>query len=201
MTGPAGFWRRLLAYGVDSTLLALILLPLGWPWLQRSRDVFNVDMAGVQQHLLELLDASMLDASMLDTASPLDLATAWSHDPTLHAALTRLIEHLATATSHATAVVVAVAALYFIGFEASSRQATPGKQWLGLRVCTLDGQRPTLGRTVVRFLAGSLSWLSLNLGHALAAWTPRKQALHDLIAGTVVVVETQTTSSATSAGG
>lgn len=196
MTGPAGFWRRLLAYGVDSTLLALVLLPLGWPWLQRTRDVFNVDMVGVRQRLLELLDASVIVA-----ASPLDLATAWSNDPILHAALTRLIDHLATATTHATGLVVAVAALYFIGFEASSRQATPGKQWLGLRVCTLDGQRPGLGRTVVRFVAGGLSWLSLNLGHALAAWTPRKQALHDLIAGTVVVVETQTTSSATSGGG
>lgn len=196
MTAPAGFWRRLLAYGVDSILLAILLLPVGWPWLQRTRAVFNIDMAGVQQRLLELLDASVIA-----TASPLDLATAWSSDPTLHAALTRLIDHLATATTYATGVVVAVAALYFIGFEASSRQATPGKQWLGLRVCTLDGQRPSLGRTVLRFVAGSLSWLSLNLGHALAAWTPRKQALHDLIAGTVVVVETQTTSSATSGGG
>lgn len=196
MTAPAGFWRRLLAYGVDSTLQALLLLPVGWPWLQHTHDVFSIDRIGVQQRLLELLDASVIA-----TASPLDLATAWSSDPTLHAALTRLINHLATATTYATGVVVAVAALYFIGFEASSRQATPGKQWLGLRVCTLDGQRPSLGRTVLRFVAGSLSWLSLNLGHALAAWTPRKQALHDLIAGTLVVVETQTTSSATSGGG
>ena len=40
---------------------------------------------------------------------------------------------------------------------------------------------------VLRHVAGLLSWLTLNLGHALALLPPDKRALHDYIAGTRVV--------------
>jgi len=79
------------------------------------------------------------------------------------------------------------AGLYFIGFEASAWQATPGKRWLGLKVVDLHGTRIGWGRASARFLAGTLSWLTLNLGHALAGWRADGRALHDLVAGTRVV--------------
>ena len=47
--------------------------------------------------------------------------------------------------------------------------------------------RATLPRVAVRHVAGALSWLTLNLGHALAAVPPQKRALHDYIAGLHVV--------------
>lgn len=81
---------------------------------------------------------------------------------------------------------IAMAAIYWIASEASPWQATIGKRALGLRVACVDGRRATLLRTAARHASGALSWLSLNLGHALAAWTRDKRALHDLLTGTNV---------------
>src|SRR5690606_26268091 len=80
-----------------------------------------------------------------------------------------------------------LALAWFAGFEASPLQATPGKRALGLRVVDARGARLALGRAALRHLAGTLSWLSLNLGHLLAALPPRHQALHDRLAGTRVL--------------
>ena len=76
---------------------------------------------------------------------------------------------------------------WFAGFEGGRWQATPGKRLLGLQVIDDDGLPPGVLRAGLRQAAGLLSWLSLNLGHALAAVPPRHQALHDRIAGIRVV--------------
>jgi len=80
-----------------------------------------------------------------------------------------------------------VAWIYFAGFESSERGATPGKRALGLRVVTGDGQRLSPRRAVWRHFAKSLSFLLVGIGLFMAGWTPRKRALHDILAGTVVV--------------
>ena len=49
------------------------------------------------------------------------------------------------------------------------------------------GGRIGLVRAAQRHLAGALSWLTLNVGHLLAAIPPRRRSLHDRIAGTQVV--------------
>ncbi|MCM2323324.1 MAG: RDD family protein [Oligoflexia bacterium] len=65
--------------------------------------------------------------------------------------------------------------------------ATLGKLALRLRVEDASGCGPlTLGQAVVRFFAYGVSWF-LFAGFLLAALPPRKRALHDWIAGTVVV--------------
>lgn len=76
--------------------------------------------------------------------------------------------------------------LYFALMESSAKQATLGKMALGIRVTTLDGSRMSLGRASGRYFAKYLSILSI-IGFYLAGWTKRKQALHDIIAGTLVV--------------
>ena len=83
-------------------------------------------------------------------------------------------------------VCFALAAVWFIAGEASPWQASPGKRLFGLRVTDREGRRPGPGRVALRFVAGVPSWLLLNLGHAIAAWTPGKRALHDYLAGTRV---------------
>jgi hypothetical protein len=52
-----------------------------------------------------------------------------------------------------------------------------------LVVPPVDGRPPTRPRAAPRHAAAALSWLTLNLGHALAALPPQKRALHDYIAG------------------
>ena len=66
-------------------------------------------------------------------------------------------------------------------------QATPGKLAFGIEVTDLAGARIGLGRAIARYFAVLLSYLTLCIGFALAGWTRRRQALHDLICGTLVV--------------
>jgi uncharacterized RDD family membrane protein YckC len=77
--------------------------------------------------------------------------------------------------------------VYFTAFHASSRQATPGQWALGLRVTGMDGGRIGYGRATARYFASWLSALTLFVGFIMGAFTARKQTLHDLIAGTLVV--------------
>jgi uncharacterized RDD family membrane protein YckC len=77
--------------------------------------------------------------------------------------------------------------LYYALMQSSKRQATFGKALLGLKVGGPDGERIGLGRALAREVAKILSTLTLLIGFIIAAFTKRKQALHDLIATTVVV--------------
>jgi uncharacterized RDD family membrane protein YckC len=77
--------------------------------------------------------------------------------------------------------------LYFALFESAAMQATPGKRALGLKVVDDGGHRIGFGRASGRYFGKIVSGLILNIGYLLAGWTARKQALHDLMAGTLVV--------------
>ena len=78
--------------------------------------------------------------------------------------------------------------LYFAGMESSERQATFGKSVMSLRVTNYEGQRISFGHATGRFFAKIVSGMvPLALGYIMAAFTEKKQALHDFIAGTLVV--------------
>jgi uncharacterized RDD family membrane protein YckC len=83
---------------------------------------------------------------------------------------------------------LATAWLYQAGCESSGWQATVGKRALGLRVVGPDDRRVGFGRATARLVAKGLSAAPLLLGFALAGVTRRKQALHDLVASTRVVM-------------
>lgn len=76
---------------------------------------------------------------------------------------------------------------YFALFESSRLQATPGKLILGIRVTDLVGKRISLLRATGRFFGKIVSGQILLIGYIMAAFTEKKQALHDLLASTVVV--------------
>lgn len=80
-----------------------------------------------------------------------------------------------------------VAALYYSLLESSVSQATLGKMALGIKVVDLDGQRLSWPHALVRWFAAGLSYLTLYIGFLAAAFTQHKQALHDLVAKTMVV--------------
>jgi uncharacterized RDD family membrane protein YckC len=80
----------------------------------------------------------------------------------------------------------AVQLVYYAYFESSERQATLGKQAMGLVVTDLNGNRISFGTAAVRFLSKILSGLILGIGYFMQPFTARKQALHDMIAGTLV---------------
>ena len=97
-------------------------------------------------------------------------------------------------------VVVFIFFIYETIFLSSSRMATPGKQLLGIKVTDMDGNRISFScavfRGIIKFgliivgrippAIGCLSWLNL-LNPFLIVYSEKKQAIHDYIAGTVVV--------------
>jgi uncharacterized RDD family membrane protein YckC len=87
----------------------------------------------------------------------------------------------------ASSVTTIIGWLYFAGLESSARQATLGKSVLGIYVTDLDGNRISVLRATGRYFAKFISAIILMIGFIMAAFTPRKQALHDMIASTLVL--------------
>jgi uncharacterized RDD family membrane protein YckC len=84
---------------------------------------------------------------------------------------------------------IAVALLNFVGLTALRGQ-TLGKWATGLCIRRTDGEPVNVGHALLRHLVGyPLSILTLGLGFLFAAFNAQGRALHDLIAGTIVVHE------------
>ena len=94
---------------------------------------------------------------------------------------------LAGANLLANLISVVIGIAYFAGMESSSMQATLGKKALGLVVTDLNGGRISLGRAIGRYFAKFLSALILCIGYIMVGFTERKQGLHDMLAGTLVM--------------
>ena len=93
-----------------------------------------------------------------------------------------------------------VLCLYLAVLESSDFQATFGKRILRLKVADLRGEPLGFGRALGRMAARVASILTLGVGFGMAAFTDRRQALHDKIAGTVVVRREETASDIEHAG-
>lgn len=80
-------------------------------------------------------------------------------------------------------------AIYEIAFHASPFQATVGKAALRIKVTDREGARLSVARSASRYFAKFLNSLTLGVGLVMAGFTRRRQALHDKLAGTLVVRE------------
>lgn len=164
VASPAGFWKRYVAYCIDAAVLGVVLM-------------------GV-------LRLCVGDAAMREFAALQDELARGDPDAGLQQQVV-LAQHavglLLRWTGYVVATWVVLGGAYFSAFECSRWQASPGKRLVGIKVVDAVGARLTPARALARFFAASLSWLTMNLGHALAAWTPERRALHDYLAGTFVV--------------
>lgn len=77
--------------------------------------------------------------------------------------------------------------LYFALMESSKNQATLGKMALGLKVTDMEGNRISFGKATGRYFGKIISGMILYIGYILAGLTEKKQALHDMMAGCLVV--------------
>jgi uncharacterized RDD family membrane protein YckC len=78
--------------------------------------------------------------------------------------------------------------IYYAWMESSSYQGTLGKMALGLFVTDLEGRRITFARASGRYFAKIITGLiPLGIGYAMAGFTEKKQALHDMIASCLVL--------------
>jgi uncharacterized RDD family membrane protein YckC len=85
------------------------------------------------------------------------------------------------------AVCLAATWLYHALMESSEWQATIGKKILDLVVTDLAGNRVSFWRATGRHFAKAVSNMIYPFGHVLAGFTAQKQALHDMLAGCLVL--------------
>jgi len=102
-------------------------------------------------------------------------------DPEVVAAILTLVFTLAGASVLATW-------LYYAYSESSSWQATVGKHVMSIYVTDLNGNHITFLHATGRYFAKIITGLiPLGIGYIMAGFTERRQALHDMIAGTLVL--------------
>jgi len=140
----AGFWRRFVAFIIDSIVLraAASILTLATKGSFFYTPSFSTGLPD-------------LGTIMLDPTNILSIIIVW---------------------------------LYYTLMESSSKQATLGKMALGLIVTDMEGRRISLLRATGRHFGKIVSMMTIFIGFILAGITPRKQALHDMIAGCLVMV-------------
>lgn len=81
-----------------------------------------------------------------------------------------------------------IAWLYFAGMESSRLQGTIGKKILGMKVTDLKGNRISFWRATARYFGRMLSRVLLLLGFVTILFTKKKQAIHDMITRTVIIL-------------
>lgn len=130
----AGFWKRFLAYILDSIALIVGVFLIAFILAGLGLDLDNPDAEPMVSLLL--------------------LAFIW---------------------------------LYYALMESSPTQATLGKMTLGLKVTDLNGERISFARASGRFFAKLVSSLLLCIGYLMVGFTSKKQGLHDILSGCLVL--------------
>lgn len=77
--------------------------------------------------------------------------------------------------------------IYFAAMESSPTQGTLGKMALGIKVTDLEGSKIDFGKASGRYFGKIISTLILLIGFIMVAFTQKKQGLHDMMAGCLVV--------------
>ena len=83
-------------------------------------------------------------------------------------------------------IFLCIGVVYFAGMESSARQGTIGKMICKLKVGDKNGNPISFSRAIGRYFAKILSAITLCIGFIIVAFDSRKQAMHDMIAGTFV---------------
>ena len=173
---------RYAAWSLDAAcLLPLVAI------LSASKIGYALDAVRTQLQAITSAFPRLLGDALATMQTPTDMARQLLADPAMAAAAEQLQSALGTLLFTPVLVYALLALPWSILFEQSSWQATPGKRALGLRVADERGRRLKAGHALLRYLACGLSWLSLNVGHAMAALPPRRLALHDRLSDTRVL--------------
>ena len=140
----AGFWERFLAYCIDSAILTLGSVVVGF--LGAFFIGFVLALMGMEVEEMEGFFAVLYYI--------LAFVLSW---------------------------------LYFTIMESSKLQATLGKKVCNLFVTDTSGNKITFLGANARYWSKFISGAILAIGYIMAAFTEKHQALHDMIAGTLVV--------------
>jgi len=81
--------------------------------------------------------------------------------------------------------------LYYSLMESSAKQATVGKMILNIKVTTLNGDRISFGRATGRYFGKFLSGMISGIGYLVMLFNERKQTLHDMLSGCIIIYSNQ----------
>jgi uncharacterized RDD family membrane protein YckC len=180
---PAGFLRRSAAWTIDATAISALATLATWRWVAPAASAV---VASVQA-LADAMAQRLVDGMLAGTLAPV-LVQRLLHDPSVLAHAASVEAALWSLLAPWLLAYAAFALAWHVAGDLSRWRGSPGKHWLGLRVERADGGgAPTPAQALLRETGSVLSWLTLNLGHALALVPPRRQALHDLLSRTRVV--------------
>ncbi len=162
----AGFWKRFLAYILDKLILSFVTSILFIP-------IWFLGLVGI---IMNTEDSNFEKFT--------SVANQHSWD-----------DEFSVAMLSAVVIVIIIIVLlsiifewlYFAFMESSSKQATFGKIIVGIIVTDLDGNRISFAKATGRYFGKFLSGFILGIGYLLAAFTEKKQALHDIISSCLVV--------------
>lgn len=84
---------------------------------------------------------------------------------------------------------IVISWLYYALMESSKLRGTLGKMALNIRVTDMAGNRISFARATGRHFGKILSSMIFMIGYIMAGFTEKKQALHDMVAGCLVVKE------------
>jgi len=98
-----------------------------------------------------------------------------------------MIAAFMAAASAAMTISFVIRTLYFTLMESSKYQATLGKMALGLKVTDMNGNKLDFVKALLRQLGKIISGMIMLIGYIMAGLTEKKQALHDILAGALVV--------------
>jgi uncharacterized RDD family membrane protein YckC len=77
--------------------------------------------------------------------------------------------------------------LYSATLQSGTKQGTWGQRAMGLQVIKIDGSAVTFGTASFRYFVSLVSSILAKIGYLIAIFTEKKQTLHDLAAGVLVV--------------
>lgn len=178
----AGLWPRTAAWLLDALIVGLpAFVVLGW-----FGDGHG-DALAAQWRGLGTVVGDALRQSLSQGDTPSAMVHAWmSPDGPLRLAIAAFVSNLYAAVWPAVAIFALIALMYWPLQEAGPHGATFGKRAVGVRTTDAAGANVDMRRAFLRHVAGSLSWVTLNVGHLIAARAPNHLALHDRIAHTRV---------------
>ena len=137
-------------------------------------------LLGIGIGILVLLGVGMVGVESIRTM----FANMNGENPEIPAAMISAILFVSLAS-------ILLAWIYNAAMESSRHQGTLGKMALGLTVTDLGGRPIGFGLASGRYFAKIITGLiPLGIGYAMAGFTEKKQALHDMIASCLVLRKT-----------
>ena len=170
----AGFCRRFFAMVIDNIFLSIIYSV--------------VNMVIIAPIITSMVNKIMTDPNLLSTLDSMQYTT---NEQDIFKSLEIVMKNggsdIVILMITASLILGVITWLYFAIMESSAAKATLGKLALGIIVTDIRGNKISFMKATGRYFGKIISGFILCIGYLMAGFTEKKQALHDIMAGCIVV--------------